>query len=147
MSIIKRMDHFTVTSSDLDATTAFYGLFGLTPGERPAFNFPGLWLYSGEHAILHVVATSTLPEETDGVIDHIAFWAEGLSETLALLSDRAIDYKLMRAAETHNPWQVFFRDPFGAMVELNFDAAEAAPQAWQETSRPHGMLAVAAKAS
>lgn len=145
MSIIKRMDHFTVTSSDLAATTAFYGLLGLAPGQRPPFKFPGLWLYSGEMAILHVVSTETLPEQADGVIDHIAFWAHGLSETLAVLAAQAIEYKLMRAPPPYDLWQLFFRDPFGAMVELNFDRTEAAPEAWQETSRPHQMLNVPSK--
>ncbi len=53
---IRGMDHFTVLSTDTDATVAFYReIFGFEPGPRPAFDFPGAWLYNGDRAVLHVV--------------------------------------------------------------------------------------------
>jgi hypothetical protein len=62
------------------------------------------------------------------VIDHMAFTATGLPETAKLLNGRGINYDLRRLANTPDgQWQMFFFDPNGARVELDFDASEAAP--------------------
>lgn len=140
MPIIQRMDHFTVLSADLDKTREFYALFGLVDGPRPAFKFPGLWLYSGDRPILHVIAANAMPVAPDGAIDHIAFYAQNLTATLAALEARGVSCKLMRLPRPYDTWQLFFRDPFGAMVELDFDSAEPAPPNWEETSRPQASL-------
>ena len=121
------MNHFTVLSSDLDATLAFYcALLGLRAGARPAFDFPGAWLYSGSQAVLHVVAGRPLPADAAGVIDHVAFSASGLADMVTLLRRRGIDHDLRRLPGG-GPWQLFFHDPDGARVELDFDATESAP--------------------
>jgi len=146
MPAIQRMDHFTVLSADLAKTREFYARLGLTDGPRPAFKFPGLWLYSGEHPILHVIAAETMPKPPDGAIDHIAFCAKNLVATKAMLESGGVACKLMRLPAPYDVWQLFFRDPFGAMVELDFDPAEPAPPDWEETSRPQATL-VAAGAS
>jgi catechol 2,3-dioxygenase-like lactoylglutathione lyase family enzyme len=140
MPIVEKMDHFTVLSGDLDTTREFYGLLGLTVGPRPNFAFPGLWLYSNGRPILHVIAADPMPAVPDGAIDHIAFRAQALGPTLEMLKARGVASKLMRLPSPYNVWQLFFRDPFGAMVELDFDPAEAAPEGWQETSRPQESL-------
>ena len=55
-------DHFTILTDNLETTEAFYNtILGLAVGTRPNFNFPGLWLYSGDAAILHVVKKDELP--------------------------------------------------------------------------------------
>ncbi len=44
---IARMDHFTILTTDAVKTIAFYrDTLGLEPGPRPAFSFPGAWLYN-----------------------------------------------------------------------------------------------------
>lgn len=124
---IQGMNHFTVLSSNLDATLAFYcDLLGLRSGPRPPFDFPGAWLYRGDQAILHVVAGRALPLEAAGVIDHMAFSASGLAGTLAALGNKGIRYDLRRLPGAGS-WQLFFHDPDGAKVELDFDASEPAP--------------------
>lgn len=124
---IRAMNHFTVLSDDLAATQAFYcELLGLQPGPRPALGFPGLWLYAGGAAILHVIGGRTLPEQRSGVIDHMAFTATDLGETVKALQQRDIRFSLRRAPE-QGSWQLFCRDPAGALVELDFAAAEPAP--------------------
>ena len=124
---IQGMNHFTVLTSDLDATLAFYcDLLGLRSGPRPPFNFPGAWLYSGSQAVLHVVAGRALPAQAAGVIDHMAFTAQGLADTVAQLRAKDIGYDLRRLPG-NGQWQLFFHDPDGARVELDFDAEESAP--------------------
>ena len=124
---VSGMNHFTVLAKDLDVTREVYvGLLGLSEGFRPDLGFPGAWLYSREQAVLHIVAGRALPEDPHGVLDHMAFSANDLSATLAKLEARGIAYDLRRQAQS-GTWQLFFFDPNGARVELDFDPAESAP--------------------
>ncbi len=126
---VSTMNHFTILTDDLENTTAFYGeLLDLKPGPRPPFGFPGAWLYpeGGRHAILHVIADRPRRELVKGVIDHNAFTGQGLRETIEKLERRGVPYELQRLP-LYGTWQLFFHDPNGAKVEIDFDAAEAAP--------------------
>jgi catechol 2,3-dioxygenase-like lactoylglutathione lyase family enzyme len=119
------MNHFTILTDDVEATCAFYrDLLGLEAGWRPPFAFPGAWLYCGSEAILHVIGGRPVPERP-GVIDHMAFSARGLDATLAKLDARGIAYEL-RPLPGRGTWQLFFFDPNGAKVELDFAADERA---------------------
>ncbi len=121
------MNHFTVLSTDLDRTLAFYcEMLDLRSGHRPPFDFPGAWLYSGDTAVLHVVAGRVLPQDPSGVIDHMAFTGRDLVATVAMLQQRGIRFDLRRLVG-YGTWQLFFHDPDGARVEIDFDAAEPAP--------------------
>jgi catechol 2,3-dioxygenase-like lactoylglutathione lyase family enzyme len=62
------------------------------------------------------------------VIDHIAFSAVDLRETIATLKAGGVGYTLRRQPST-GEWQVFCHDPNGARVELDFPATEPAPEA------------------
>ena len=122
--IVKRPDHFTVLTADLERTETFYGeVLGLKPGFRPPLGFPGVWLYANGQAVLHVVAGRKLPDDPAGVLDHMAFSAQGLPETLKRLKSRKVEYILRRQPETQ-VWQLFFHDPNGAKVELDFAREE-----------------------
>lgn len=121
------MNHFTILTDQLEETVNFYrDLLELEPGKRPPFKFPGAWLYSNGQAILHVISESNLPKKRAGVIDHMAFSATGLVETVDKLKSRTIEYDLRRL-DAANVWQLFFFDPNGAKVELDFDLSEPAP--------------------
>ncbi len=122
---VTTMNHFTILTDDVAATVDFYrDLLGLVDGPRPPFDFPGAWLYAGERPILHVVGGRNADELRPGVIDHMAFSAEDLSDTLALLASRNIAHTCRRLPGG-GTWQVFFHDPNGARVELDFPADEA----------------------
>jgi catechol 2,3-dioxygenase-like lactoylglutathione lyase family enzyme len=124
---ISGMNHFTVLTSDLDASRAFYvDLLGLTEGFRPDLGFPGAWLYAGDQAVLHIVAGRGVPANPRGVIDHMAFSARDLRAVAARLTERGIAYDLRRLPSTGS-WQLFCLDPSGARVELDFEASELAP--------------------
>jgi catechol 2,3-dioxygenase-like lactoylglutathione lyase family enzyme len=121
------MNHFTVLAKDLQATKAFYtDLLGLTEGYRPDLGFPGSWLYCGNQAVLHIIAGRALPADPRGVLDHMAFSANGLPEVASKLKSRGIQYDLRRQNDS-GTWQLFCFDPNGARVELDFDASEVAP--------------------
>ena len=126
MSIVA-MNHFTVLTADLDATKRFYvDLLGLRPGPRPDLGFPGVWLYVGDAAVLHVIAGRAMPEDPRGALDHMAFSATGLQAVTDKLKAHGIRYDLRRQNDS-GVWQLFCHDPSGARVELDFEAAEAAP--------------------
>ena len=119
------MNHFTILTDDVPATVTFYReLLGLVEGPRPPLGIPGAWLYAGGLPILHVVGGRPTAELRPGVIDHIAFTAHDLSDTLALLASRNIEHTCRRQPES-GTWQVFFHDCNGARVELDFAADES----------------------
>jgi len=122
------INHFTILTDDVPRTVAFYGdLLGLADGPRPPLGFPGAWLYAGGQAVLHIVGGRSRDQLKAGVIDHMAFSATGLPATLAALDARKIEY-LCRQQKGSGTWQVFFHDPNGAKVELDFAPEESGPR-------------------
>ena len=80
----------------------------------------------GRDPILHIVAGRPKAQLVKGVIDHMAFYGTDLAGTLKKLQARGIAYDLRRLPE-YGTWQLFFFDPNGAKVEIDFDKSEAAP--------------------
>ncbi len=127
MSHIRRMDHFTVVTDRLDETRAFYKMLGLKEGPRPDFPVPGVWLYTAGRAVLHVIEVEQMPTPRRGALDHMAFYGEEIVPTLNLLKTNRIAYKLIRVPRPYSTWQVFFEDPNGAEVEIDFDPSQTVP--------------------
>ena len=128
---VTAVNHFTILTDDLPATLAFYEEhLNLKAGARPPFTFPGAWLYAdggkGRDPILHIVAGIDKARLVKGVIDHMAFSGAGLAAAAAKLKAKNLKYELRRLPE-YGTWQLFFFDPNGARVEIDFDKAEAAP--------------------
>lgn len=114
------MNHFTILADDLEKTREFYSnVVGLQEGYRPPLGFPGAWFYLGESAILHVIERKPLPDASGGVFDHMAFSATDLAGTLQKLKSLEIGYDLIHQVGSE-VWQVFFFDPNGAKIELDF---------------------------
>lgn len=124
---IEGMNHFTVLSSNLEKSKAFYiNILGLTEGYRPPFEFPGAWLYAGDQAVLHIMAGRPMPINAPGIIDHMAFTASDLQSVVDTLKQHGIKYTLQRL-KALDVWQLFCHDPDGAKVELDFAAHEPEP--------------------
>jgi len=125
---VTAMNHFTVLTDDVEATVRFYrDVVGLAQGLRPPLGFPGAWLYTGNQAVLHVVGGRQRSELRAGVIDHMAFSASGLRDGIAKLNANGVAYQCRQQVGS-GVWQVFFHDPNGAKVELDFAPEEPAPQ-------------------
>jgi catechol 2,3-dioxygenase-like lactoylglutathione lyase family enzyme len=125
---VSGMNHFTILTDDVPRTVDFYArLLGLANGPRPDLGFPGAWLYAGDVAVLHVVGGKSRDQLRAGVIDHMAFTAQGLADTLAALVTYNVEHICRRQIES-GTWQVFFFDPNGARVELDFRADEVHPR-------------------
>jgi catechol 2,3-dioxygenase-like lactoylglutathione lyase family enzyme len=121
------INHFTILTDDVPRTVQFYGdLLGLAEGPRPPLGFPGAWLYAASQPVLHIVGGRSREELKAGVIDHMAFSATGLAATVTALDARKIEY-VCRQQKGSGVWQVFFHDPNGAKVELDFSPEESPP--------------------
>ena len=128
---VTAMNHFTILTDDVEATLAFYREhLNLGPGARPPFTFPGAWLYAeggkGADPILHVIGGVDKARLVKGVIDHMAFSGRGLAGAVAKLKAQGLPYELRKLPQ-YGTWQLFFSDPNGAKVEIDFDAQESAP--------------------
>jgi catechol 2,3-dioxygenase-like lactoylglutathione lyase family enzyme len=135
--MIAGMDHFTIVTDQLEATRRFYvDLLELWEGPRPPFPVPGCWFYAGRHPVLHVIGVQRMPEPRRGALDHMAFRAAGLARALDRLDAAGVAYRILRAPGETRTWQVFFGDPNGVEVELDFDPAESPPADWKSRSRP-----------
>jgi len=134
------IEHFLVASDDIDATRDWYArVLGMTTGPHPDFGFPVHWMYLGGVDVVHIGPsakmagaiqkqylgrTSQKSEQGTGAIDHIAFRATGLRDLLEHLKKQGVEFR-QRRANGQALFQLFFHDPNGIKIELNFDAAEA----------------------
>jgi len=137
---LERIEHFLVAADDIDATRDWYArVLGLTPGPHPDFGFPVHWMYIGATDVVHIGPSAKAAGEAQraylgrtsqasaagtGAIDHIAFRATGLAATLEHLAACGVAFT-QRRAKGQALFQVFFLDPNGIKIELNFAAAEA----------------------
>jgi catechol 2,3-dioxygenase-like lactoylglutathione lyase family enzyme len=136
---LSHLEHYLIQAEDLEATKDWYvSVLGMRAGAHPDFGFPVYWLYLGERDVLHLTQGGAgisekrkqyLGQESQatrgsGVIDHVAFRASGLAETIAHLDRLGVAYK-ERQVDDQGLYQLFLFDPNGVKVELNFVASEA----------------------
>lgn len=127
------LGHVTVRSADFGRTERFYcDLLGLRIGARPAIPVPGLWLYVGDEAVLHVLPRSSAATHAarrvaqDGTIDHFALNAEDRPAFEQRLRAAGQPFECRRLADG-DTWQIFLTDPDGARVELCFPLRQRSP--------------------
>ncbi len=131
---LKGLDHYFVYCQDLDESKRFYAdVLGFEEGERPAFSFPGAWMYLHGHPVIHMgdaAARADLSayfgaraqreiQANTGPVDHIAFEADDFTAFRQRLEDLGIDYRHNSIAEMRIE-QLFVQDPNGIVLELNF---------------------------
>ena len=137
---LTHIEHFLVAADDIDATRDWYArVLGMTSGPHPDFGFPVHWMYIGESDVVHIGPsarmagesqkkylgrTSQKSEQGTGAIDHIAFRATGLRQMMEHLKTQGIEFR-QRRANGQALFQLFFYDPNGIKIELNYAAAEA----------------------
>ena len=125
------------TENDLPAIEKFYGeVLDLKSGARPAFPFPGLWLYDGDDPIVHVSGRfpkgSIVQDKHNGSVDHVAFRAAGAVEFRARLKKVGVYFEEQNIPKAG--YQVFLHDPVGTKLEFNFPATETPPELPSGTS-------------
>jgi catechol 2,3-dioxygenase-like lactoylglutathione lyase family enzyme len=124
------LDHYNVSTRNLRDTVRFYEeVLGLVNGPRPPFDFPGAWLYSEGHPVLHLndISPTDKPQRPDsGVIDHIAFGSRGFEALKQHLAGKGVPFRVNEVPNSSRR-QIFVTDPNNVLIELNFDVAKEAP--------------------
>lgn len=146
---IGRLDHYSIRTLDIEASRRFYTeVMGFNAGFRPPFQFPGIWLYNGAQypettGVVHIIGID--PNDPQGLkdylgdrdvaslqgtgtVDHMAFTATGLADMRSRLQQQGLAFR-ERTVPSLGIHQVFFEDPSGVTIELNYPAAEAAAAA------------------
>jgi catechol 2,3-dioxygenase-like lactoylglutathione lyase family enzyme len=158
---IKRVDHYSIRTPDLEASRRFYtDVIGLKEGPRPPFNFPGYWLYSGDppldlhnaarnYGFVHLMGfdrdnpnslndyvgerDAAGPQTGTGALDHIAFAATGRSAMIERCRRHNVEF-FERAVPLLGLHQMFIKDPNGVMIEINYPASEVPQQELAKTA-------------
>lgn len=143
---VGKLDHYSIRTPEVEASRRFYTeVMGFTVGFRPPFKFPGIWLYNGAQypettGVVHIIGID--PNDPQGLkdylgdrevtslqgtgtVDHMAFVATGLADMRARLQNHGIAFR-ERTVPALGIHQVFFEDPSGVTLELNYPAAETA---------------------
>lgn len=124
------LDHYNVSTRNLRDTVRFYEeVLGLVNGPRPPFDFPGAWLYSEGHPVLHLndISPTDKPQRPDsGVIDHIAFGSRGFDAIKQHLTGKGVTFRVNEVPNSSRR-QIFLTDPNNVLIELNFDVAKETP--------------------
>ena len=123
------IDHINIRAPRelLEQVRDFYRtVFGLQEGFRPAFSSSGYWLYTGDHPIVHLSAGGELADRNGPThLDHVAFQTAGLQEFRETLEANGIPYRSNFIPELEMS-QLFFSDPAGTGLEVNFPAERPA---------------------
>ena len=123
------LDHYNVSTRKLGETIRFYeDVLGLKNGPRPPFDFPGAWIYSEGHPVLHINDISPTDKEQrpdSGVIDHIAFGSRGFEAMQRHLASKGVAFHINKVPNSRR-CQIFVTDPNNVLIELNFDTGNEA---------------------
>ncbi len=118
------LQHVNIMTDKLNETIAFYkDILGFEMGDRPAFDFPGAWLYCGPEAVIHLIGVDEQEAKGSGCIDHVAFAAKGFHRYAAFLSEKGYKHETRLVPGGHLR-QIFVRDPNEVLIELNFRTDE-----------------------
>jgi catechol-2,3-dioxygenase len=124
-------DHYNLRAARpvLEELRAFYcDVVGLAVGERPSFRRFGYWLYAGDRPVLHLSEADEAESRSRAAVTtfaHAAFNCTGRTDFERRLRERGIAYRTAAVPQL-NLAQLFFHDPAGNGVELQFDASEPA---------------------
>ena len=134
--MISDFDHYTVRSSDHEASWRFYEqALGLTVRKCEGAPVPAFKVSIGEREVVHVFQAAPemearfakLPPAQElqgwntGRLHHVEFWATGLAEMKERLAQERVQFVERTLADKH---QAQTYDPDGIAVNLNFALAE-----------------------
>jgi catechol 2,3-dioxygenase-like lactoylglutathione lyase family enzyme len=119
------LDHYTVEGGmqDIDRLRDFYrDILGMHDGPRPAFSFPGYWMYVAGRPVVHIVGHAdqeSVPVAPTAAFGHLAVRSTGFAAMRAHLQRHAIPYR-PNIVPGQKLAQLFLHDPMGVMIELLF---------------------------
>jgi catechol 2,3-dioxygenase-like lactoylglutathione lyase family enzyme len=118
--IVQGLDHINISTASLAETRDFFvDVLGMEVGWRPAFEFPGAWLYADGKDLVHLVEVKEKPAPSRGsALDHFAFAIDDYDAVKARLDARGVRYR-ETAAPNAPIRQFFIVDLNGVTIELN----------------------------
>lgn len=118
-----QLDHFNIAAplDLLETVRDFYvDVLGFADGPRPDFSRPGYWLYAEGRPAIHLIENATRnPHPEPGYLDHIAFRSKDLPAMVERLESHGVPYRRSQVPG-RNMAQLFFTDPAGTGLEINF---------------------------
>jgi catechol 2,3-dioxygenase-like lactoylglutathione lyase family enzyme len=118
-----QLDHINIATPRelMEQVRAFYvDILGFEDGPRPGFSRPGYWLYREGKPQIHLIESDRhARHDPPGYLDNVAFRSTGAAELLERLDSAGVEYRESYIAE-HAMTQLFFFDPAGIRVEINF---------------------------
>lgn len=138
-----RHDHILLRVENLGEMVDFFTLIlRLKKGARPAFLFPGVWLYHEHQALIHLVLNETALDHSEktaqdqylkkrdgasqqGIVDHIAFQGDDYNSLISRLQTHSIAY-FERNVPVSGEHQVFITGPEGLVFEILFNQDKSA---------------------
>ena len=124
---VDALQHINIPAVDVERSKEFYvRVVGLRVGPRPPVASVGYWLYLGDQPVIHLVqrASGLPPVAGTGAIDHVAFRGIDLPTTRAILHAHGVPFR-EAVIPRDQSIQLFFHDPDGVKIELNFEPQEA----------------------
>jgi catechol 2,3-dioxygenase-like lactoylglutathione lyase family enzyme len=127
--VILDLDHINIATDRLAETRAFYiEVLGMTERWRPDFPFDGHWLYIGDRPLVHLVGSARAGVGCDqAALSHIAFAIDDIDGFAARLTEKGVAFREIGAPGTPIR-QLFFDDPNGVTIELNYLGARTAAE-------------------
>ncbi|MEO0486100.1 MAG: VOC family protein [Pseudomonadota bacterium] len=124
---ITHLDHVNVRTPQLATMVAWYrDVLGMTAGARPAFPFPGAWMYGGGTVMVHLVGIEdqvATGSEVSLKLEHFAFRATGAAAFEQRLKSAGERYRRIDLAAINtaafNVW-----DPDGNHIHVDFPLDE-----------------------
>ena len=120
MSLVKRLHHASLITSDLAASRAFYeGVLGLEVNPtRPTLSYDGIWYDVGEQMI-HLLAVpnpdaGVVRPEHGGIDRHTALVVSDFQELISRLKKAGIPYSMSKSGRS----ALFCHDPDGNALEF-----------------------------
>ena len=122
---VLEFNHYNLRAerSMMEQLKVFYrDVVGLRIGDRPQLTSFGYWLYAGSKDVLHLSEAKPDEKRKENVattFDHVAFTATDYDATIVRLEKLGIQFKTREISDAGQK-QIFFRDPAGNGIELNF---------------------------
>ena len=118
-------NHYNLRASRemMEQLKVFYrDVVGLRIGDRPQLTSFGYWLYAESKDVLHLSESKPEEKRKENVattFDHVAFTATDYDATIVRFEKLGIQFKTREISDAGQK-QIFFRDPAGNGIELNF---------------------------
>ena len=118
-------NHYSLRASRsmMEQLKVFYrDVVGLQIGERPQLTSFGYWLYAGTKDVLHLSEAKPEEKRKENVattFDHVAFTATDYDASIARLEKLGVQFRVREISDVGQK-QIFFSDPAGNGIELNF---------------------------